>query len=136
LTNPVLGRSNFLSASNLGELTIWNGSGENAVAKVIDARTDQKVHALWITAGARGDIGRIPDGSYKLLFAFGKSLVLGSEDKLASTTGCCRFDSPMVFVTVRDGTGVVYKTVSVTLNPVANGNAQTSPVSQAEFDRY
>ena len=81
----------FPAGDSLGEFTVSNGTGTHAVAKFIDTRTDQKVLSFTIVANQQAYITSIPDGDYRLIFAFGDSLYVGT-DRFAAPKGFSRFD--------------------------------------------
>lgn len=133
--NNVILFSAFPAGENLGEFTVSNGTGTHAVAKFIDSRTDQKVLSFTIGARQQAYVTRIPDGDYKLIFAFGNSLYIGT-DRFAAPKGFSQFDKLMDFRTIQSRNGVQYSKLSVTLNAVVGGNARTSSISKTEFERY
>ena len=117
------------------KLTVSNGTQSNAVAKLIDSRTDKKTLSFVIGAGQEETIEGIPDGDYRCIFALGDKLYAGT-DRFQSPRAFSKFDRPFSFITNKTNTGIQYTTLSVTLTPVVGGNVTTTSISQEEFNRY
>ncbi len=128
-----------------GELTVSNGAPSHAIAKLIDktANPNRKVLSFVICAGQQSTVRGVPDGSYRLMFAFGDRLYRDT-DRLESPRSFYEFDKTFSFNTtitntVKEGStyqDTQYWVVSVTLTPVVGGNITTSSISKDEFEKY
>jgi hypothetical protein len=118
-----------------GELTVDNGTSSQAVAKLIERRTHQKILSFAISARNKATIRAIPDGSYDLLFAFGDQLYLHT-DRFRTAHGFSKFTDTMDFSTRATAESIVWSKNSVTLHAVISGNARTQSLSREEFERY
>jgi hypothetical protein len=133
----------FPESTTKGEFTVINGASRHAVAKVIDPQTDTKILSFAIRAGKQSKITGIPDGSYRVIFAFGDGLYAGT-DRFEKPRGFSKFDRPFTFTTTTTSTDTEgatyyrtrYTSLEVTLTPVVGGNITTSGISQKEFERY
>jgi ribosomal protein L37AE/L43A len=133
----------FPESTAKGEFTVINGASRHAIAKVIDVQTDTKILSFAICAGKHSKITAIPDGSYRVIFAFGDRLYAGT-DRFEKPRGFSKFDRPFTFTTTTTATdtedATYYRTrataLEVTLTPVIGGNITTSSISQKEFERY
>ena len=111
-----------------GTLKIVNETGndqsDDAVAELVSGST--LVYKVYIRAGNTYTIQNISDGSYQLAFCFG--------------TNCEEFDDPFSYVTTVSDNGnyqdTQYATYTITLNPVTDGNAQTSSMSSQQFNSF
>jgi ribosomal protein L37AE/L43A len=133
----------FPESTTKGEFTVINGASRHAVAKIIDPQTDTKILSFAICAGKQSKITGIPDGSYRVIFAFGDRLYAGT-DRFEKPRGFSKFDRPFTFTTTTTSTDTEdatyyrtrYSSLEVTLTPVVGGNITTSGISQKEFERY
>jgi len=115
----------------LGKLTIENGTGLDAIAKLVNTKTNKSIFTVYMKANSTYVIRNISDGDYKLFFNLGnnwgadiKAFVVNSSYEV--------FEEPFVFTT----SNTQYITFSVTLNPVSGGTAQTNDVNATEFGSY
>jgi hypothetical protein len=125
----------YPSSTALGRLAVDNGTSRHAIAKIIDAREDVKICSFVVRAGSKGGVRGIPDGTYRLLFAFGERILEGA-DRFIETAGVSQFKETFGFTTVRTTMGARYSAFEVTLHAVAGGTAQTVAIQPEEFDRY
>ena len=117
-----------------GILTISNGSGSDAVIKLI-TNGGKKVYSVYIRANNSYSIKNIDDGIYRLLFSFGSDWDSGQK-KFIVNPSAQAFDDTFNFQTTRDQSGIEYDDISITLNPVAGGNAIANPIDPSTFDKY
>lgn len=122
-----------------GRLTIANGTDSHAVAKLVDMRQRQSVHTVLIRSRENATIPRIPDGSYRLLFALGK----GWDDerqRFYESNRYAEFQRPLAFKTTHRTEGErvydYYSEMEVTLHRVVGGTARTDDIPEAEFAKY
>lgn len=124
-----------LMPSTRNTLIVYNGTGENAVAKLIKSSPEEKIRSFAISSGQSVSTSNIPDGSYKLLFAFGETIYV-ETDHFVDPKGFSRFDDSFVFTTKENGGSTESTKFTVTLNPVAGGTAKASSISKADFERW
>lgn len=117
-----------------GILTISNGSGSDAVIKLI-TNGGEKVYSVYIRANNSYSIKNIDDGIYRLLFSFGSDWDSGQK-KFIVNPSAQAFDDTFNFQTTRDQSGIEYDNISITLNPVVGGNAIANPIDPSVFDKY
>src|SRR5439155_9493483 len=96
----------------LGTLAVQNGTNHNAIAKLIDTRSDVKICSFVIRANSTGGINGIPDGNYRLIFAFGDAIIRRT-DRFASAFGFAAFNDLFPFVTTPTYDGTQYSTFRV-----------------------
>jgi hypothetical protein len=73
LSRPSNGRELIEHTRNgHGELTVDNGSSEDAVAVLVDARTGKTFRAMYIRAGTTAKMLEVDPGQYRLQFAHGQ----------------------------------------------------------------
>jgi hypothetical protein len=133
----------FPHSTTRGQLTVSNGSSRHAVAKLIDIQNDTKILSFVACAGKQSTIEAIPNGYYRLIFAFGDRLYIAT-DRFESPRGFSKFDRPLTFTTANTVTDTDdatyyrtrYTTLSVTLTPVIGGNVTTSSISRSDFEKY
>lgn len=122
-----------------GRLRIVNGAQVHAVAKLGDPSQQKSIHTVLIRSGNETTVAKIPDGTYRLLFALGKGW---SEErqKFKESRGAQEFEKNATFTTTERQDGdTIYRYSSVmrvTLHPVVGGNAKTAGISEAEFAKY
>ncbi|MES2953026.1 MAG: hypothetical protein V4674_00500 [Patescibacteria group bacterium] len=130
LANGTVLFSSPSSFGGAGTLTISNGSGSNAVVKLITSG-GRKVYSVYIRSGSNFTIEDINDGVYRLLFMFGSDWD-ADQQKFLVDARAEAFDDTFDFQT----TDTKYRTFEVTLNPVAGGDATTSTLDPSEFEKY
>lgn len=122
-----------------GELSIDNGTDNDALAKLISTVTNKSIFTVYVAANSSYTIKNISDESYKLIFSLGKNW--DNTNKIfTSDTSFEVFDDKFYFATTKTIEGdyehTRYTTFSVTLNPVIGGAAETSTVDPSEFNNY
>jgi hypothetical protein len=124
-----------LSRIGKGTLKIDNGTGHDAVIKVVDEKAGRAVVAFYVCAGRSASIERIPDGYFRIIFASGTDwdAAAGSftRDKLFA-----KFDKELDFVTTQRTQGYEYSVFTLTLHRVVHGNAKTTVIGEDEFLKY
>ena len=125
-----------LLADGKGQLTVSNGTDSHAVAKLVDSQQERSLLTFLIRAGNNVTIPRVPDGSYRLLFALGKGW---NDEKQQFYEGhrYAEFERSLVFRTTQKTEGdrlyEYYSRLSVTLHRVIDGTAKTNEIAEAEF---
>jgi DNA polymerase III epsilon subunit-like protein len=118
-----------------GVLTVRNGTDRNAIAKLINTTTDTKECSFLVCANSSWAMSGVRDGNFRLIFAYGDAVVVGS-DHFESPTGFSEFKESFRFQTTWTAGGITYSTFSVTLHTVSYGNARTGKITPGEFDKY
>ena len=111
--------------AGLGEVQITNGGDHDGVVKLVAGSKRTTVH---VRKNGSATVKQIPDGSYKVFFASGSSWD-GKRNTFSRDCGFTAFDDKMKFTSG----GGRYTRYSLTLNPVAGGNASSSPVDPGDF---
>lgn len=119
-----------------GVLTISNGTGSDAIVKLVDSETNKTRRMIYIQAYSEAKINSIGVGDYILKFAFGTGYD-SSQDTFLHAQSFSRFDDILEFREYKTVEGlrrrVRWTTFEVTLHSVIDGNARTSPISAADF---
>lgn len=122
-----------------GELEINNGTDYDAVVKLIKTSIDKSIYTAYIKAKNSHTINKIPDGRYTLLFMHGKDWD-GINQTFLVDKSYSKFRDDFDFITREvnryDGIYEEYTIYEITLHPVFGGTAQTSDISENEFDKY
>ncbi len=121
-----------------GILTISNGSGSDALVKLI-TNSGNKVYHVYVRSNNSYSIQNISDGTYRLAFEFGSNWDT-EQEKFLVDPNAESFDDTFIFTTTVSENGNYtdreYTRFKITLNPVINGKATTSPLDPSEFDKY
>jgi hypothetical protein len=118
-----------------GTLAVENGTSQHAIAKLIDTVSNMKLRSFFIRSNTTGGINLIPNGRYRLVFAFGEK-VAQEKDRFVTASGFSAFQETLDYSTTDTGDGIQFAKYHVTLQPVANGNAKTQTISENEFEAY
>jgi hypothetical protein len=124
-----------LSRAGNGRLTIDNGTGHDAVIKLVDERARQLVVAFYIRGGQQVTVDQIPDGAFQVIFASGADWD-SAAGAFTREKSFARFDQSLDFVTTSDARSYEYSVFTLTLHRVVHGNAKTTNVGEQEFLKY
>jgi len=118
------------SRTGKGELTIDNGSDRDTVVTL--AVAGRPAFSLYVRNRSKQKVTGIRDGSYQIYYTTG---VDWDPKARAFTRECAfeRFDDTFKFKTTQSATQVEWTTWSVSLQPVAGGNANTTAVDPGKF---
>lgn len=121
-----------LSTGGRGVLHISNGTEFDAIAKLVDARSNLTVRLVYIQANTNADIGEISSGDYFVKFALGTGY---NEDsgRFLYAQSFAKFDEIFDFHQYRTSDGVEWTDYDISLHPVVGGTARTSRISASEF---
>jgi hypothetical protein len=117
-------------ASGRGELDIENGTQDDALVTL--SLGGKAARAVYVRGTASTTLTGIADGTYDIFVTEGD----GWNRELHRFTDSpqyTKFDDPASFQTVRETGAIRYTRLSITLQPVANGNVSTSPVDPDTF---
>jgi hypothetical protein len=111
-----------------GQFKIDNGGQNDAVVSLVLGKSKKPGITVYVRSHASYTVNGIKDGSYTIYMTGGKDWDKTSK---VFTRDCsfAQFDKPAKFVT----TSTSYTQVSITLNPVKNGNATMTDVSPDDF---
>jgi len=129
LANGTILKKNSVYLRGDGELQIKNGTGLDAVAKLIRGGTS--VLTVYIKANSTYTMLDISDGIYWLAFAQGVDWDSIAQ-KFRRNTQYSVFEDTFDFTT----TYSQYTIFEVTLNPVIGGTAETNDIPGSQFDQY
>ena len=119
--------------SGKGWLRISNGTGDDAIAKLVESTTGKTCRRVYIQAGDTTKIERIGSGTYILKFSLGSGYD-SSEGRFTGHASFSKFDEILDYTVQRNGNGVEWFNHEVTLNPVVGGTARTSSISAEDFN--
>jgi hypothetical protein len=111
--------------SGRGELAVDNGTDEDAFVTL--SQGGKAVRGIYVRQSSNADLSGIADGTYDIFVAQGD----GWNRELRRFTDSAeysKFDETAPFTTARERDGIRYTRLSITLQPVANGNVSTEPV--------
>jgi hypothetical protein len=115
-----------------GELTVENGTAEDAVVRLSDVAADQTMRWFFVQTHSSAHVPGIPQGSYRLTYTTGIDWI-ESEDSFRWHPSYSQFERAFDYSENRDSEGVQYKTISVTLQPVPSGNVRTRAITREQF---
>lgn len=123
-----------ISTSGHGELTVKNGTSEDAQVLLSDAGTDQIVRCFFVRAHTSTHMEQIPVGTDRLAFTTGLNWV-ESGKAFSWHPSYSEFERAFAYTEQRDSEGVQYHSIDVTLHTVPFGNVKTRAISREEFLR-
>lgn len=118
----------------LGQLFISNGTGDDAIAKLIDNSTGKSYREVYVRAHSSIKVSGIAPGDYELLFSTGQNYA-PSLNKFLSNASYSKFDDHFLYHETRESGGTRYRSYEVSLNKVAYGTATTSTIDESSFSR-
>jgi hypothetical protein len=112
----------------LGQLTITNGGGTDATVGLVSGQAGAPVVTVYVGQGGTYTLHHVPDGTYQIYITSGSDWDAGAR---LFSRDCVfqQFDQPLIFTTTRSE----YTTYTITLTPVAGGNATESDVDPGSF---
>ncbi|HEV8015844.1 MAG TPA: hypothetical protein VGP48_09940 [Stellaceae bacterium] len=105
-------------------LEIMNGTKGDAIIKVRDPANGHLVESVFVADGETADIPNLPNGSYRIQYAFG---ALASDCRSLVKPAASEFPDIEVFAPGSPG-------VSYTLYATPKGNVRPSDISADDFD--
>ncbi|MCZ7615039.1 MAG: hypothetical protein M5T52_16245 [Ignavibacteriaceae bacterium] len=125
--------------TGLGELTIKNGTNNDAVVKLVPITINKSALTLYVRRNSDFTIKKIKDGNYKLYFVVGRHY---DEDSLIFLQDCSFsvFEKGLPFTTnefqLKDRIEREYSVSEITLHPVIGGTARTDAITKKDFYPY
>lgn len=137
MPNGTILSSEPLYLEGLGELKIENGTGLDAVFKLVRNYPKESIYTVYIRAKSTYEISEISDGVYDLYFAHGRDWDKESQRFLVNSS-YSKFEDSFDFTTEyqSDGINLIYTAGRITLHPVVGGSAKTDTVSENEFSQF
>jgi hypothetical protein len=114
-------------ATGPGELVIRNGGSRDGVVKIVAGGNRTTIH---VRRKSSTTVTGIADANYRVFFASGSSWD-GKRNTFSRNCSFSAFDDRMKFTSG----GGQYTRYTITLNPVAGGNAPTNAVEPGDFPR-
>jgi len=129
----ILGQSRLMAVDG-HTLEIRNGSSGNAIIR-IRMETDGSVMAsFFVRSDQTAKVSGIPDGSYKIQYAFGEALDVGCRN-FVQLNSAGQFPGYNTFRTERTTTQIITQILSYTLYAVPSGNVRPQSISAQDFAR-
>jgi len=122
--------------TGLGELTIKNGTNNDAIVKLVPSIISKSALTIYVRRNSNFTIKKIRDGNYKLYFVVGRHY---DEDSLIFLQNCsfAVFEEVFRFSTteyrIGDSLKTGYSVYEITLHPVIGGTARTYAITKKEF---
>ena len=115
----------------LGRVVITNGTGFDAVAKLVDNSSETPRRAIYIRQRESGSITSIPPGRYRLQFQLGTDWL--TERRFCRLSGSSEFEDTFDYAEVKSDEGIKYSNHEVTLHPVKEGKAKVRELENSRF---
>lgn len=116
-----------------GNLTVNNGTPRDAVVKLIDSVSGETIRFVYIQANHDTTIKNIRPCTCKFKFSTGTDWDKKTR-KFLQNPSFSQFDEPLTFKEIKVEGGVEWQNYKVTLHPVPAGNAQTTRISERDFE--
>ncbi len=120
---------------SLPSLELAADQGGEGVVTLIDSVTQTKAYSLVVRSQSRQRFGKLHDGKHCMIVAFG-DVFIDNTDRFAPSISFVEFEKPAALVTIRNADAVTPSDDSTTLQAVSDGNAKTSTISEAEFEKW
>lgn len=118
--------------SGLGELTVDNGTTNDAIIKLFDPSRGHSIRAVYVVRQSKWVIKNIPPGVFVVRYASGRDW--DAEGRFfQSNAAFSEFEDTIDFAETPTSTGTTYTTWSITLQPVLGGTADTEKIDAAKF---
>jgi len=133
----------YYDESSLCEITVINGSEQDAIVIFQDIKSNKVIRNIYISAADNFTVKKIPEGTYDMKCSFGNGwnpiLDNGSDNPVGGFVQDVSFSktasSKDYFYMKKEKTksGYNYSTYTVTLHKVIDGNMQTKDISKNDF---
>jgi hypothetical protein len=114
-------------------IDVMNGTEGDAIVKLRNASTGQAVFAMFVAQNASVEMTDIPDGDYRIQFAFGTALDERCRNFL-DLVHAQEFPGRKVLRTRRTGNQIETAELSYTLYAVPSGNVHPTAIASADFN--
>jgi hypothetical protein len=113
-------------------IEINNGSDGPAIIKVRDANTGHVRVAFYVSKGGHAKVGPLPDGTYRIQYAFGPGLAEDCKSFTAIDSASEFPDAETLKKEYRED-GAIAQRLSYTLYSVPNGNVRPAVIDRSKF---
>ncbi|HEY9668061.1 MAG TPA: hypothetical protein V6C91_14720 [Coleofasciculaceae cyanobacterium] len=116
-----------------GNLTVNNGTSQDAVVKLVDSVSGKTIRFVYVQANNDVTIKNI--SSCTCLFKFSTGTNWDEKtSKFLHNRVFSQFTAPLTFDEIKREDQVQWRDYRVTLHRVVNGNAQTTSISESDFE--
>jgi len=123
-----------LAASGGHSLEISNGSSGNAIIKVRAEPSEAVIATFFVRSNQTAQITGIPDGRYKVQYAFGDALDISCKH-FVQLAGAGQFPRAETLQTQQTATQIITQVLSYTLYAVPAGNVTPQSITAQDFER-
>jgi ssDNA-binding Zn-finger/Zn-ribbon topoisomerase 1 len=128
-----------LSRKGNGTLTVDNGTGHDAVIKLVYKQEGRTIVEFYVCQKQTATVDGIPDGDFFVIYASGLDWD-STKQRFTREKSFAKFDRILGFITSKQTKGdeVYTQTIvfTLSLHRVFNGNATTTNVGEEEFLKY
>jgi hypothetical protein len=117
------------------ELQVSNGTSYDAAVKLVDRATNKTRRFVYVRAHSEVTVGKIGECKCILKFSSGE-LWVQAQRRFQLNPAFFRFDESLVFKRTSHGGKEFWNSYRVTLHPVAGGTAQTTTMTESEFEDH
>jgi len=114
-------------------VTIRNGSGGNAIVRLRESVSNRRIASVFVADGATASLRKIPDGTYRIQYAFGDHLAKDCRS-FVQTHRAGQFPGEETFATRTTATEIITQEMTYTLYAVPLGNVTPKSITTQEFD--
>jgi len=111
----------------MGQLTVDNGTASDGLVVLVNG-TNKPLIGFYVRGKNQFTLSGIPDGNYQIFFTKGDEWD-GEDRKFLKVESTKKMDSRLAFTT----SATSYSTWTISLQPVAGGNTQTSDIPPGDF---
>jgi DnaJ domain len=120
------------AARNGHRLTVRNGSSGDAIVKLRKASNRKLVTSFFVSNNQSASINDIPDGEYRVQFAFGEAMTFNCHSFINPSSN--EFEGTQKFTTDVTDTQIITRELMFTLYNVPNGNVRHSRIDAVDFE--
>ncbi len=114
------------------KIEIKNGSDGDAIVKIRDANSGRLAASFFVARNATAAFGTLPDGTYRIQYAFGNALKQDCRSFVRFVAG--QFPDLETLRTTYTGNQIVHDHITYTLYGVPAGNVRPQSLDAATFD--
>ena len=136
VANGKIFRINKNYFKGLGELSVKNGTSNDAVLKLVSTIIGKSILTIYVRRNSNYTIKKIKDGNYKLYFVTGRHY---DEDSSVFLQDCSfsEFSDDFLFYTIKehlaDKIRTDYSVFEITLHMIPGGTARTNAITKKKF---
>ena len=122
-----------LNLQGYANLTVNNGTPRDAAVKLVDTVSGETIRFVYVQANHDVTIKNIPSCTCIFKFSTGTDWD-GHTRKFLQNPSFSQFTDPFTFEEIKTEDGVNWQGYKVTLHSVPDGNAQTTPINERDFE--